>query len=147
MQMYSEDEFLLGKQDFELQPDKDGNASMSIGTISLRRAYYLIENGKFLLNTEQKYKLQNLIQAVNPRINTRLIIHNLRLVVRLAIRYTNQGLALVDLIREGNQGLIHALEKYTRNLDSGYSTYITWSICQNIELAVTSYEQSSCPAE
>lgn len=131
MQVYSEDEFLLEKRDIELQPDKNGHSPTSIGTISHRRAYYLIENGKFLLNTEQKHKLQRLIQEVNPRLNTKLIIHNLRLVIRLAIRYTNQGLALLDLIRAGNQGLIHALEKYALNVDSVYSTYITWCICQN----------------
>ncbi len=80
----------------------------------------------------QKARGRNYVDG--PRV--RMIASNLRLVVKLARRYVHRGLALVDLIEEGNLGLIRAVEKFDPERGFRFSTYATWWIRQTIERAL-----------
>jgi len=66
----------------------------------------------------------------------KMIEHNLRLVVNVAKAYLNRGMPLLDLVEEGNLGLMHALDKFDPERGFRFSTYATWWIRQNIERAI-----------
>ncbi|MCE1243392.1 RNA polymerase sigma factor RpoS [Oryzomicrobium sp.] len=66
----------------------------------------------------------------------KMIEHNLRLVVNIAKHYLNRGIPLLDLVEEGNLGLMHALDKFEPDRGFRFSTYATWWIRQNIERAI-----------
>ncbi|WP_312263416.1 RNA polymerase sigma factor RpoS [Candidatus Igneacidithiobacillus taiwanensis] len=89
-----------------------------------------------LLTAEEEITLGRLVQQGDSEARRRMIECNLRLVVRLARRYINRGLPLLDLIEEGNLGLIHAVEKFDPEKGFRFSTYATWWIRQNIERAL-----------
>ena len=98
---------------------------------------YLNDIGQHaLLTAPQELELARAMRAGEFSARQTLIERNLRLVVSLARHYTNRGLALPDLIEEGNLGLIHALEKFDPERGFRFTTYATWWIRQAIERAV-----------
>jgi RNA polymerase nonessential primary-like sigma factor len=98
---------------------------------------YLKSIGYFsLLTHEQEQKLAREVVKGNPDSRNRMIESNLRLVVSIAKHYAERGLALLDLIEEGNLGLIRAVEKFNPELGYRFSTYATWWIRQNIERGI-----------
>ena len=90
-----------------------------------------------LLTADEEKALAVEVQAGSPEARDRLALANLRLVVSIAKRYMNRGMALLDLIEEGNVGLLRAVEKFDPNANCRFSTYATWWIKQSIRRALT----------
>jgi RNA polymerase nonessential primary-like sigma factor len=98
---------------------------------------YLNEIGQApLLNPEEEVALARRTVQGDFEARQIMIERNLRLVVNIAKHYANRGLTLLDLVEEGNLGLIHALEKFDPERGFRFSTYATWWIRQNIERAI-----------
>ena len=98
---------------------------------------YLSEIGisPLLTADEEKNLSRKALRGDEPA-RQRMIESNLRLVVKIARRYINRGLPLLDLIEEGNLGLIHAVKKFDPERGFRFSTYATWWIRQTIERAI-----------
>jgi RNA polymerase nonessential primary-like sigma factor len=95
---------------------------------------YLSEIGASpLLTADQEKSVTRAAQAGDEQARHRMIKSNLRLVVKIARRYVNRGLPFLDLIEEGNLGLMRAVEKFDPERGFRFSTYATWWIRQTIE--------------
>ena len=98
---------------------------------------YLRQIGaKPLLTPDEEFQLATRAAKGDFDARQKMIEHNLRLVVSIAKNYLNRGVALLDLIEEGNLGLLHALGKFDATRGFRFSTYATWWIRQSVERAV-----------
>ena len=114
--------------------DREGSTSeTSVDATFDATRIYLKELGSSQLLTadEEKYYGRRTLQG-DAAARTKMIESNLRLVVKISRRYLNRGLALLDLIEEGNLGLIRAVEKFDPERGFRFSTYATWWIRQTI---------------
>jgi RNA polymerase primary sigma factor len=95
-----------------------------------------------LLNAEEERYLAARIAQGDGQARARMIESNLRLVVKIAKRYMNRGLPFLDLIEEGNMGLIKAVERFRVDKGCRFSTYATWWIRQSIERALVNQSRT-----
>lgn len=123
------------EQEISLAPeDKDipvpaFNGDLLVSYISSVRRYPL-------LTQEDEVRLGRLVQQGDVKARNSMITSNLRLVIKVARDYRTRGVPMLDLIEEGNLGLIHAVNKFDPERGFRFSTYATWWIRQGIEHAV-----------
>ncbi|MCK5923055.1 MAG: RNA polymerase sigma factor RpoD/SigA, partial [Methylococcales bacterium] len=104
---------------------------------------YLREIGKTaLLTREEEVQLADRIKVGDPEARAHMIKANLRLVVKIAQDYANYGLPLLDLISEGNIGLMKAVERFDPNKGGKLSTYAAWWIKQSIKRALANQSKT-----
>ena len=104
---------------------------------------YLKEIGTYpLLTADQELILAERVARGDPRARQKLVEANLRLVVSIAKRYSNQGLPLLDMIQEGNIGLMRAAQKFDYKRGFRFSTYATWWIRQAISRAIAEHSRT-----
>src|SRR3989449_6193513 len=114
---------------------------MNESDLGLKR--YLQEIGQFpLLTPQQEVELAGKIKKGDAAARERMINANLRLVVTIARDYANLGLALLDLISEGNVGLTKAVERFDPTKGAKLSTYAAWWIKQSIKRALANQSKT-----
>jgi len=95
-----------------------------------------------LLNAESEKELARKVEKGDKQARNTMIESNLRLVVKIAKRYINRGLPFLDLIEEGNLGLIKAVERFNLAKECRFSTYATWWIRQSIERSLVNQSRT-----
>ena len=129
----------LEGKDFDSEHDEDDESLLSVDGINIDDPVkvYLKEIGRVpLLTPEEEVELAERMAQGDPAARKRLSEANLRLVVSLATRYVGRGMQFLDLIQEGNLGLIKAVEKFDHTKGFKFSTYATWWIRQAITRAI-----------
>lgn len=126
---------LVDEEEADIDTINSGQYFDDISDDSVR--LYLREIGKIpLLNAEEELELAQKVVAGDKRAKDKMAEANMRLVVSIAKRYSGRGLDFLDLIQEGNTGLLRAVEKFDPDKGFKFSTYATWWIRQAITRAI-----------
>ena len=127
----------ITKSSTELEKELESLSTLEEGYLSDPVRMYLREIGRVsLLTYEEEVSLAKRVEKGDKKAREKLINANLRLVVSIAKKYVNRGLTLLDLIEEGNIGLMRAVAKYDWRRGYKFSTYATWWIRQAITRAI-----------
>ncbi len=125
------------KSSTDLERELEVLATLDEGSVTDPVRQYLRDIGKVpLLNAQQEIDLAKRVEDGQQQAKHQLISANLRLVVSIAKKYVGRGMSLLDLIEEGNIGLMRAVEKYDWRRGYKFSTYATWWIRQAITRAI-----------
>jgi RNA polymerase primary sigma factor len=131
------EESQAGEAVTELEKELETLTSLDDHAINDPVRMYLKEIGRIpLLTREQEIALAQGVDAGDKKAKDKLTASNLRLVVSIAKKYIGRGMSFLDLIQEGNKGLIRAVEKYNWTKGFKFSTYATWWIRQAITRAI-----------
>jgi RNA polymerase nonessential primary-like sigma factor len=114
----------------------DGGAAAAAGTIDITDRYLSEVSERHRLTSSEEYRLARRTVDGDEDACRQLVEHHLGLVVMMARRYVNRGLPLLDLIEEGNLGLLTAVRKFDPELGYRLSTYAKWWIREGIEMAL-----------
>ena len=134
-----DDEFIGAEEDVPSEQELNDLSKLVSGDVKVNDSVkiYLKEIGKVpLLKPEQEPELAKRIAQGDEEAKQQLINSNLRLVISIAKRYAGRGMPFLDLIQEGNMGLIKAVEKFDYTKGFKFSTYATWWIRQAITRAI-----------
>lgn len=126
----------------EEEDDKDYRAEDDTSAADAIKLYLKDIQKSQLLTAAEERELAGMIADGDENARARMIESNLRLVVKIAKRYMNRGLPFLDLIEEGNMGLIKAVEKFKVSKGCRFSTYATWWIRQSIERALVNQSRT-----
>jgi RNA polymerase primary sigma factor len=125
------------------KPETTGTAAGRSNAQYDIQARYLSEIGKYdLLTPEEEQELGKRISQGDEEAKKKLILANLRLVVTIAKRYTGHGPSLMDLVEEGNIGLIKAAGKFDYSMGFRFSTYASWWIKQSITRGIANQSRT-----
>ena len=130
------DEAFILDQEAQATDNKEDSPEISHQVIDATSLYLKEIGFAPLLTADQEVYYARKFQKGCEASRHRMIESNLRLVVKISRRYVNRGLELLDLIEEGNLGLMRAVEKFDPELGYRFSTYATWWIRQTIERAL-----------
>ncbi len=135
------EDFTIDTDDLSIPLESADDLEMSLSTEGIAIddpvKIYLKEIGRVpLLSAEEEIELAERMAQGDPKARKRLSEANLRLVVSIAKRYVGRGMQFLDLIQEGNLGLIKAVEKFDHTKGFKFSTYATWWIRQAITRAI-----------
>ncbi len=122
--------------------EKDSLDYVRYDDIQVERLYMRDLRKLPVITVEEEKAYARKVAEGNPDARRKMIEANLRLVVKIARRYVNQGMSLLDLIEEGNIGLIKAVEKFNLAKECRFSTYATWWIKQSIERSIANHSRT-----
>jgi RNA polymerase primary sigma factor len=136
----------LEKLDDDIEESSDDEKEVDVAVVehfddAIKLYLREIQKTKLLTADDEK-ELAAKIDLGDKAARDRMIVSNLRLVVKIAKRYMNRGLPFLDLIEEGNLGLIKAVERFKLSKECRFSTYATWWIRQSIERALVNQSRT-----
>ena len=134
-----EDAFLeqnMDSEEVDYDEESDSKSKNSLPEIDSVKLYLADVGKEPLLTADQELELAKLIEQGDEEAKQKLASANLRLVIATAKKFTNRGIQFIDLIQEGNTGLMRAVEKFDFRRQLKFSTYATWWIRQSITRAI-----------
>ncbi|MFH0925823.1 MAG: sigma-70 family RNA polymerase sigma factor [bacterium] len=124
------------------EPDVTDNKNYINDEVTPTQKYFKDISKLSLLSKEEEIELAKRVRDGDIEARSEMIQANLRLVIRMAKYYLNRGLSFLDLIEEGNLGLIKAVEKFEPDRGYRFSTYATWWIRQSIIRSLAKYSRT-----